>query len=229
MVVGLLTILAILGASLLVVTYMDRLQSRAMAARSLADTAAQGVASSLAASMARGLRLTGAPYPYPDADSNRMLFVDSYANDSNAYWLSQYFYSQFGGAIAWVDTDGDGLFDSLLFPAGLYNSIGDAYYVAVQVRDTSRWLCVNTAGTADSALHALPRDGTAVNLQSLLGASYNTLHTNRAPGGGNLRAYDAGAVRLQEMLATRGREAVLRDVCGLATYEPLFARLLAVR
>jgi len=36
---------------------------------------------------------------------------------------------------------------------------------------------------------------------------------------------DAGAVRLQEMLATRGREAVLRDVCGLATDEPLFARL----
>jgi hypothetical protein len=28
------------------------------------------------------------------------------------------------------------------------------------------------------------------------------------------------------MLATRGREAVLREVCGLAPDEPLFARLM---
>jgi len=37
---------------------------------------------------------------------------------------------------------------------------------------------------------------------------------------------DPSAVRLQEMLATRGREAVLREVCGLAPDEPLFARLM---
>jgi mannitol-1-phosphate 5-dehydrogenase len=36
---------------------------------------------------------------------------------------------------------------------------------------------------------------------------------------------DAAAVRLQEMLATRGREGVLRDVCGLSPDDPLFARL----
>jgi len=36
---------------------------------------------------------------------------------------------------------------------------------------------------------------------------------------------DPSAVRLQEMLAARGREAVLRDVCGLAPEGPLFARL----
>ncbi|MCX5684646.1 MAG: mannitol-1-phosphate 5-dehydrogenase [Planctomycetota bacterium] len=36
---------------------------------------------------------------------------------------------------------------------------------------------------------------------------------------------DPAAVRLQEMLAMRGREAVLREVCGLAPDEPLFARL----
>jgi mannitol-1-phosphate 5-dehydrogenase len=36
---------------------------------------------------------------------------------------------------------------------------------------------------------------------------------------------DPAAVRLQEMLATCGRESVLRDVCGLAPDEPLFARL----
>lgn len=36
---------------------------------------------------------------------------------------------------------------------------------------------------------------------------------------------DPAAVRLQEMLATRGREAVLREVCGLSPDEPLFARL----
>jgi len=36
---------------------------------------------------------------------------------------------------------------------------------------------------------------------------------------------DPGAVQLQEMLASRGREAVLRDVCGLSPDEPLFARL----
>ena len=36
---------------------------------------------------------------------------------------------------------------------------------------------------------------------------------------------DPAAARLQEMLATCGREAVLRDVCGLAPDEPLFARL----
>lgn len=36
---------------------------------------------------------------------------------------------------------------------------------------------------------------------------------------------DPSAVRLQEMLATRGREAVLREVCGLAPDEPLLARL----
>jgi mannitol-1-phosphate 5-dehydrogenase len=36
---------------------------------------------------------------------------------------------------------------------------------------------------------------------------------------------DPAAVRLQEMLASRGRESVLRDVCGLSPDEPLFARL----
>jgi mannitol-1-phosphate 5-dehydrogenase len=36
---------------------------------------------------------------------------------------------------------------------------------------------------------------------------------------------DAGAVRLQEMLSSRGREAVLRDVCGLSPGEPLYGRL----
>jgi len=36
---------------------------------------------------------------------------------------------------------------------------------------------------------------------------------------------DPAAARLQEMLAACGREAVLRDVCGLAPDEPLFARL----
>ena len=37
---------------------------------------------------------------------------------------------------------------------------------------------------------------------------------------------DAAAVRLQEMLATRGREGVLRAVCGLSPDDPLFARLM---
>ena len=37
---------------------------------------------------------------------------------------------------------------------------------------------------------------------------------------------DPGAVRLQEMLRTRGREAVLSEVCGLSPDEPLYARLL---
>ena len=36
---------------------------------------------------------------------------------------------------------------------------------------------------------------------------------------------DAAAVRLQQMLASRGRNAVLREVCGLLPNEPLFARL----
>jgi mannitol-1-phosphate 5-dehydrogenase len=36
---------------------------------------------------------------------------------------------------------------------------------------------------------------------------------------------DPAAVRLQEMLASRGRESVLRDVCGLSPDDPLFARL----
>jgi mannitol-1-phosphate 5-dehydrogenase len=37
---------------------------------------------------------------------------------------------------------------------------------------------------------------------------------------------DAAAVRLQEMLAARGRECVLRAVCGLSPDDPLFARLM---
>jgi mannitol-1-phosphate 5-dehydrogenase len=36
---------------------------------------------------------------------------------------------------------------------------------------------------------------------------------------------DAAAVRLQQMLASRGRNAVLREVCGLLPNEPLFAHL----
>jgi mannitol-1-phosphate 5-dehydrogenase len=40
------------------------------------------------------------------------------------------------------------------------------------------------------------------------------------------RPDDPSAVRLQRMLAERGREAVLREVCGLADGDPLLARLL---
>ncbi|MBM4020108.1 MAG: hypothetical protein FJ288_17615 [Planctomycetes bacterium] len=36
---------------------------------------------------------------------------------------------------------------------------------------------------------------------------------------------DAAAVRLQQKLASRGREAVLREVCGLGPQEPLYDRL----
>ena len=40
------------------------------------------------------------------------------------------------------------------------------------------------------------------------------------------RPDDPSAVRLQEMLAERGRAAVLREVCGLTDGDPLLARLL---
>ena len=116
MVVGLLTVMAMLGSALLVVAYLDRQQSRAMAARQPADPVAEGVVSRLVSHMGRDLYISATAGIYGAAEANangwlRVIDANDLATNRDVpeAFFSPDFYGQIGNPIATVDTDGDGV------------------------------------------------------------------------------------------------------------------------
>jgi hypothetical protein len=207
MVVGLLTILTLLGSAFLVVTYMDRQQSRAAAARSQVDPGMQGVISMMTAAALAGKHInTSGVYGAAEAGAlgwTRVIdwnpgAVSVDANIPDA-WLSPNFYGQFpqptGNPVVSVDGSGDANMVAPIFPLGTYNTLGDAYFVAARWQDASSLICVSTAGSPDSQFRSTPRTGSSVNLQAqgMTAATLGFIVTAREGGGVNLQTYDMAA------------------------------------
>lgn len=189
MVVGLLTMIAMLGGTFLVIAHVDAQQSEALVAKAQADPLASGTVSEIMAKLADRLTIgTQGPYSGSDAD------FAQYASDAVSKYL-YYYHKDGGGAVTeWlsvimgdssdkVDVDGDGLLDGYRLASGVMNPRGERYYWAGKIVDLSGKACVNTGYAPDwsklwSRAEILP---TYYDLRSHLGASvFSSLNTERA-------------------------------------------------
>ena len=68
-----------------------------------------------------------------------------------------------------IDTNGDGLDDAFLNNASVTNSVGEAYYYAARVTDTSGLVNVNKAAFPNYDSPAEPFDATRIDLRRLIG------------------------------------------------------------
>jgi len=176
MVIGLLTMIAMLGASLMVVTHLDALQTGARIARSQVAPTSEGFTSAIVSTMGGDLCLgTNGRYGASEPGAGGWLqFVDRYTttadpNGSDA-WLGPYWYGLVGGSLGLVDTDGDDANESHLFRCAVLNSLGAEYYMAVKPTDASALICLSTGGTPDP--NHTPTCPINVDLSGLLGGTY---------------------------------------------------------
>lgn len=183
MVVGLLTIIAMLGSTFIFISYLDARQHEAMSERNNVDPIARGILSKLRMEMASDTHLgsnSGAPW----GD-----FVDFYPReqtipaDGGEYdeWLRRDVAQTTG-----KDTNDDGFPDDELQPTGITSPTGLQYYSGYNVIDLSSLICVNTAGKATEPTS--PISPANVDLFWLLNEDtdvYSELHAERC---GNLES-----------------------------------------
>lgn len=170
MVVGLLTIIGMLGATFLVIAHLDAKQSQATVTRSQAGPIPESLIIQLREILKDDLYLDDVEGPYGDYGlappwARWRRFID-YPSDVVDKWLASNGYS---APATWahvtnvdsdadtdnvgitspglVDTDGDGIRDAYLYDTGVTNARGERYHVAVRITDLASMLCVNTAGS----------------------------------------------------------------------------------
>ena len=193
--VGLLSILAMLGATLLLSSYLDARQSRALAAKAQADPVATGILAQVKAALQADLNLgTNGPYEGLSADANGWReFIDHPSEDPDADFADPFLSSEIGAATVhfsdlfgvtgtdYADTDGDGTDDAYRIDTGVTNALGQRYYAAVRVTDMSSKICLNTAGTSNAL--TTPTSPVNIDLESFLstlpGTPYSDLHVER--------------------------------------------------
>ena len=141
LVVGLLTIIAMLGGTFVLIARLDRRQSKAIASSAPFRSIADGILTMIVIDRFNDLHINGdGPYgaateldhliDYADDDVDRILA--SIATDGPGVHMSQ-----IGALIGTVevDTDGDGEPDSVLCDTGIPAKEGETYFVAVRVID----------------------------------------------------------------------------------------------
>ncbi len=171
-VVGLLTIIALLGSSFLVVSRLDAQRAEAIAEKTPADPLVgslvgrirQQLADDLAIEPAAGAGNQDRLFHGPSPDAGAPARYVDYPDGRIDPWLSSGFKpSQPGtwdylgklpntGSAAGsldpngIDTDGDGRRDAMLYASGIYSEDGsEQYYYAIRIEDTSAFINVNTA------------------------------------------------------------------------------------
>lgn len=193
MAVGLLTVVAMLGAALFIVLWLDRQQTRAIASRSQADPIAQAVISSLVRAAADDLRIVDSNvYGGSDPGATGWLdfidyacpYPDPNANVKDSFW-NPYWYGTVLGSTTYgtADVDGYGLVTAPLHYAGVTNSLGERYYVAVAIADASGKISLNSAGFYDpnTGMFPVPTTPAAIDLRGVLGpVKYANVHYARA-------------------------------------------------
>ncbi len=213
MVIGLLTILVMLGVTFMVIARLNADQSEAAATRAQADPIADGIVSMLVQKLKEDLYIgDGANQPYSDetamtADAEGWKKYTDYASDDIDDWLSHHDedspQNDYASLLLTSDTsankvdiDGDDMEDtvdveSYIHLTGVTDRYGRQYRAAVQVTDLSGLMCVNTAGEGYDA--DTDTDATfpvRVDLKGFLGEThYNYIHTHGRTGGSG-KKYD---------------------------------------
>ncbi len=176
LVIGLLTVIAMLGSMLLLVARLDRQTSQAMATVAPERHVADGVLDRLLADRLADLYIGPAGTVYTGLSGNPLIAerqtIDypadgvGYDNtlatgepNANGRWDHVSDPNALGYELAavcsdvpvtdpnLVDTDGDGTGDAWLFPIGVLNRDGEEFYAAVRMIDASGLVNVNTGGT----------------------------------------------------------------------------------
>ncbi len=193
-VVGLLMIIGMLGATFLISSHLDAKQSRALARKSPADMLAGGVVDQLCAILLNdldanspdgpyGATAAGAAgwkeyidYPSKDVDDHLMAAWVVKENVPNSAKTWAHVSRIPGGSSKYqlllgstdpnaADTDGDRqMKDAWLYDTFVRNGDGDEYWAAVLFYDLSGLICVNTASRYDTGHLTTPTCPVNVNL-----------------------------------------------------------------
>lgn len=231
-VIGLLTMVAMLGTTFLLVARMDSQQSRAIAQKDKADPIADGIVSKIQAQLVDNLQI-GANGPFDAVNVGTKSGIQggwqtfaTYPSDAINPWLSSpnevlaaplaFFHpsllpgSQLVGAAGAInaDADGDTVNDSYWCRTGIATSTGDEYVYAVRVQDTSGWINVNTAASAAVGDLTTPICPVNVGLNGSL-STFPQLYNVRC--GGN------GVAPAPPTLATYNLQAALRLLTPVRT------------
>jgi hypothetical protein len=204
MAIGMLTILAILTSTFLVISNLDSEETDSLQVRAYADPILDGLLAKAVAAISfdRQTTAAGGPYALMAADSTGLVSFMDYPHaypasnkETDDHWLSSSYvpgegiYGQITNLVGpdsgsfkvadcalgttpkftetatstylngydktgtYVDTDGDGIPDAVLYDTGISSPLSDAntYYAAVRIEDLGARMCVNTAGGWDTS------------------------------------------------------------------------------
>ena len=167
MVVGLLTIIGMLGTTFLVITRLDARQSATIEAKSQIRPLAAGVGAGVGAALRDKLKMgSNGPYSsYEEAARKRWGEYSQSPSKGSADWLSGDGHPSSivdegtmlddatrdamndPGARTPVDWNDDGKPDAYLFDTKVMNTEGKKYWAEIRVVDASGRVCVNVAGS----------------------------------------------------------------------------------
>jgi len=249
MVVGMLTIVAMLGTIFLLVARQDESQSTSVVAKSQTDPVISGIITRISAALATDRHATSRPYDGMAAGAWGE-FIDSADPDVDD-WLTDMTGPTIRPSYLLgvknanpneepdVCTDGDGVPDAWLMNTGLTDPQGNRFYVAVKIIDASSRININTAGfggppdpdtdpTAgghfDPAKPILPD---YVNLHAFLSPSdltnyraYNTIHMRRGGDDGIASATDPATSPLLKDYTRQAGMRPMKPVTAIPRYLP---------
>jgi hypothetical protein len=194
MVVGLLTMIGMLGATFLIITRLDARQSMIIESKSQATPLGAGIVARGADILTEYLKVDsngprGATRAgmagwldmlnYPDDALSKHLALDGVATPHKSDIL--------GKSADLVDCDQDGVDDSYNIASGVVNSQGVEYYVALKLIDLGGKLCVNVAGSGADADLTTPWSPANINLKAFVGDAAYMGTSAENPGIHNLR------------------------------------------
>jgi len=159
MVIGLITILAMLGATFLIVAHLEQKSSKALAGKAPADPIAEGIVAQLKAVLKADLYIDSgiqSPYGQYAGSSNSeewRMYVDYPSTEIDSWLTSNEVDPAFkslllgplASAVGTENTDGDGTDDAHCFDTLVRNAEGQQYWAAVRVTDLGGLINVNTA------------------------------------------------------------------------------------
>ena len=160
MVVGLLTMIGMLGATFLIITRLDARQSMIIESKSQATPLGAGVVARAGDILVEYLKIgSDGPHSTVQAGRNGWLDMLFYPDDDLCEHLATdegaapHKSDILGTSTTLVDCDYDGTDDAYLVASGVVNSKGEEYYVALKLVDLGGKLCVNVTGSnADADL-----------------------------------------------------------------------------
>lgn len=177
MVVGLLTIIGMLGTTFLVITRLDARQSATIEAKSQVTPLAAGMTAVVAKALAKVLYIgSDGPYSskkkYQDLGRKAWGKYVIYPSDKCSAFLAGDGHPSFivdEDKANPQDWDKDGKNDAHLFDTMVMNPEGKKYYAAIMVEDTGGRVCVNVAASGKTGEITSPVSPANIDLKGFLG------------------------------------------------------------